>query len=242
MWSRRRTVAWLCVAVLAGCTGSNPSDGPEGGVSETPAPTEVPTEAGDLRVELEGLFGLHGHLTADAVRATKGARDAAVAAAEDSAEALADALAGAVAPDGGTDSAASAASADDDLADAWSAVTGALVEIRTDGLASSADAAVDDAVAATLAVVGEGPDEEGLEDLLRAPLETLVRHAQAVEGQEREEAYELARDAYAQMVTAGGALAAGITEADPDTYPGPRNSGALELRSALRQLLGSTHC
>ena len=230
MWSRRRTVAWLCVAVLAGCTGANPSDGPEGGVSETPVPTEVPTAAGDLRVELEALFGLHSHLTAEAVRAAKAARDAGVAAAEDSAAALAEALTGAVAGE-------SEAGADD-LADAWSDVTGGLVEIRTDGPATSADAAVDQAVAATLAVVGEGPDQEGLEDLLRAPLATLVRHAQAVQGQERDAAYELARDAYAQMVTAGGAIAAGITEADPDTYPGPRNSGALELRSALRQLCG----
>jgi hypothetical protein len=239
MWSRRRTVASLCVAVLAGlltgCTGSSPSDGPEGGASQTPEPAEIPSAAGDLRMDLEALFGWHGHLIAEAVRGTKPAQEASRAAAEDSAQALADALAEAAA---GT---AGASEPGEDLVDAWSAVTAALAG-DGGGKAPSADSAIDDAiddaVAATLAVVGDGPDEEGLEDLLRSPMSTLQRHGEAIADKEREEAYELAREAYAQMVTAGGAIAAAVTEADPDTYPGPRNSGALELRSALRQLLG----
>ena len=226
MWSRRRShaCAWVCVVVLAGCTGSNPSDGPDR-VSETPVPTEVPSAAGDLRVELEALFGLHAHLTTEAIRGTKAARGAGVAAAEDAARALAEALTKAVSDD----------SSADDLGDAWSEMTGALIEA---GGGPSSDAAIDEAVTATLDLVGEGPDEEGLEDLLRAPLNALARHAESVQDKQRDKAYELARQAYAEMVTAGGAVAAGITEADPQAYPGRRNSGALELRSALRQLLG----
>jgi hypothetical protein len=235
MWSRRRTVAWLCAAVLAGlpagCTGSNPSDGPDDVASQTPEPEEIPSAAGDLRMDLEALFGWHGHLIAEAVRGTKPAQEAGRAAAEDSAEELADALAEAAAGSG------EATGSDDDLGDAWSTVTAALIG-GGDEQAASTDDAIDDAVAATLAVVGDGPDEEGLEDLLRSPLSTLERHGQAIADKEREEAYELARDAHARMVTAGGAIAAAITEADPETYPGPRNSGALELRSAMRQLLG----
>jgi hypothetical protein len=232
MWSRARLCAGavLCLAVLVGCTSE-----PKGAPSDDPTPTapaEVSTAAGTLRVDLEARFGLHAHLVAEAVGGPAASRKADLAAAEESATAVAAALTRAV----------SAGKTSDDLAQAWSALTAALAEVRKgadadDAEQAAADAA-DDAVTATLDVVGEGADQDGLEDLLRAPLETLVRYAQAVSSREREQSFELRRDAYAQMVTAGGTIAAGIIEGHAEEYPGPRASGALELRSALRQLLG----
>lgn len=87
-------------------------------------------------------------------------------------------------------------------------------------------------------VTGGEMEEEGTAALLRAPTMSLLKVAGARVTDDYETAYAQQREAYAAMISVGSAFAAGISEQMPEQYPGLRNSGAVELRSALQQLLG----
>ena len=228
MSTRRRRRLAACVVlglVLVGCTRPSGVDGDARTAEEAHAP-----EAGELRIKLEELVGLHAHLVAEAGRASGRPKDAAGAALAQSAEDVAAAVTEAAGVDGDDASA---------LERAWGAYVATVVEPgKGAGERRRSQARVARKLATQLAAVTSTLEQQGVRRLLSEPLDKLGRHADAFAKRDHDEAYELEREAYADMVTLGGAVAAGIIEGDRDRYPGPRSTGAIELHSALRQLFG----
>lgn len=227
--SRRRVAACVALAMLAaGCTGPE-----EVNREPTPPATEQASaaapEAGELRVRLEELFGLHAHVVAEASRTSGRAGASAGNTLEHSAEEVVAAV-------------TAAASAEDTAASrlerAWTAYVATVERNEDSAAARRSRSRVARRLARALADVTETLEAQGVRLLLEEPLDTLRRHTAAFEREEYARAYALEREAYADMVTLGGAVAAGIIESDKERYPGPRSAGAMELQSALRQLLG----
>lgn len=218
--ARRLLLAAVAVSVLAGACTSNPPG--EVAPSTAASPTAPSSAAGDLRLTLERRFALHAHLLAEAAGAAPAkAKAAAEAAVDANIEALADVLATAY----GQEAAA-------DFAVAMRAHAQALADDPT---------SVDEAERALAAVLSDVTDEtmdpEATQTLFDDAGESLVEAVEAAADGDADAAYAARRRAFASMLDVGRAFAAGITEHRPDAYPGPRSTGALELRSALDQLL-----
>ncbi|MPZ72225.1 MAG: hypothetical protein GEU74_03195 [Nitriliruptorales bacterium] len=225
---RPQIAAYVVAALLAaGCTDDASVDGRSTEPAIQHAVTVAP-EAGELRIRLEESFGLHAHLVAEADRTSGRAGRAAAAALEQSAEEVVRAVADAA--DGGDAATAR-------LEQTW-ATYAAGVEGSPSRRSDRQRARAARRLAAALSQVTDRLEQQGVERLLRAPLDKLARHARSFAQRDHEQAYALEREAYAEMVTLGGAVAAGVAEDDPRRFPGPRSTGALELRSALRQILG----
>ena len=236
-WMRARralAAALLSALALAGCTENPAIEGdPEG--SETAATVLDATEAADLRLVLEQQFGL---FTA-AVVATLVQPEDPAAAAQDMVSATLDEL-----------SATIAEAYDKTTAEEFAGIAGrypdALAEYSVavkagEGVAAARRQVLQlptDLAEYMATVTGDGMEVEGTAALVRAPTTNLLQLAAAHADEDREVAHAQHREAYAGMISVGSAFAAGISEQLPDTYPGLRNSGAVELRSALQQLLG----
>ena len=77
----------------------------------------------------------------------------------------------------------------------------------------------------------------GTTRLLRTPARDLARSIASFEERNYDAAYTGRREAHAGMVAVARTFSAAVAEHQPDKFPGPRTSGPIELRSALRQLL-----
>ena len=205
----------LGVVLLPACT---PEQGVDDEATESVSEQEAPTAAGDLRLELEQGFGLHAHLLIEASRRGEGAQEAL--------ERNTTALAGVVGE-----------AYDDEAASDFGDAAGVYARALSDDPDAIGDA--QELFAETLSdVTGATMDRDGTIELVAAATDSLVEAIAAGEAREHDDSYAARREAYADMLDLGRAFAAGITEDQPDDYPGLRSSGVLELRSALRQLLG----
>ena len=228
---RRLAAALLCALVLAGCTQS--PDEPEPAASEAGAGVDLTaTEAGDLRLELEGQFGLQAHLLLELQRSRKAARDAAVVALEDSADELVDTVESAYDADTARRFRRRWAQYSTEVTQANDPKENTSVQQRRRLQAG-------DGLATLMAeITGDRMEADGTAALLRMATRQFLAHGEALAKADHEAVYASQREAFADMVTIGRAFAAGTSEHQPDRYPGPRSSGPLELRSALRQLVG----
>lgn len=222
----------LSAVALVACT-ATPAE-QQSAASEAGAGVDFSaTEAGDLRLELEGLFGLHAHLLLEPTRVRPALVDATVAAANDNTKALS-----AVVRSAYDDEAARTFSR---LWNRYSAAARTYAE-RGDKRKKTARTALlraGDRVAFFMAdATQDGMQRDGTAALVRSATRALIAHGDAVNDNDREAMYASEREAFAALVAVGRAFAAGTSEYVPKRYPGPRNSGPLELRSALRQLLG----
>lgn len=231
--AHRLAASVLCVLLAAGCTDEGPVD---------PEPTATPSaaglssadaaEAGRLRLQLERQFATFGHRALEAAQAR--AADSAAAAA---------AVSAAI-----DDLAATVASAyDESVGDRFAKALRGWVR-RVNDHAESGNEDPDATRARLLATAGElaevmtsatddGMAVEGTAALLREPLRATATAVTSFAEGEFDRAYLHHRLAYGDLVSAGQAFAAGISEQFPDRYGGPRSSGPLELQSALQQLL-----
>jgi hypothetical protein len=225
--------ATLVLAVLPACTDTAPDD------VVTPSEGTVgvdltATEAGDLRLELETAFGLYAHLLLEETRANRRAAPAVTTALADSQEALGDIVAEAYDDQAGrafvgvwrrfSDAAQSYVRAVERNADTARPRRALLTAAEEVGafLATTTD---------------ERMEVEGTQALLRTATRQFIRAADAGAEPDFEIAYLAGRELFADMVAIGRTFSAGISEHQPEAYPGPRSSGVLELKSALRQLL-----
>ena len=205
----------LGVVLLVGCT---PEQGVEGETTESASEQELPTAAGDLRLALEQGFGLHAHLLIEASRRGDDAQEAL----ERNTTALAGVLGEAY---------------DDDAASDFGDAAGVYARALADDPDAIGDA--QELFAETLSdVTNATMDQAGTSELVEAATDSMVEAIASAEAREHDDSHAARREAYADMLDLGRAFAAGISEDQPDDYPGLRSSGVLELRSALRQLLG----
>lgn len=225
----------LGIAVGAvGCTDRSPSEPP---TSQSPDVTAAigqdateaaeAAEAANLRLDLERRFAAGAHLALEATRARGGSQDAALAALRSEGRAVGAALADADA---------------EGLPEVWRRYLEAILQYGDADERDEARRGVRRAVTAVAEVMAArtdgGMEAQGTAGLLRAPTSRMLRSLDAYADREFGEAYAADREAFAEMVTMGTAFAAGLTERFGDRYPGVRSSGAIELRSAMQQLLG----
>ena len=234
-WRGRTWVAAASVLLLLpGCTGDEPVGEPTAGATTA---ADVAPEAGQLRLRLEREFGLHASLAAEAVLARGAAADTALAALEDNGEELSATLGAAL----GDDDAESFRDVWDDYLFELQRYTDALADedaplaMEARGRLLSVPRRLSEYLSAA---TDEGAAVSETTALVRQPLSHIVRVVDDAGARDFEGAYAEGRKAYAGMVQVGTAFAAAISEHDPNAFPGPRNSGALELQSALHQLLG----
>ena len=241
MRARRALAGCAVVAVaLTGCTSEPPVEG-----DPSPEPTESvdvdATEAADLRLRLEQQFAMFAAAAGALVRDPGEAQTTAF---DQSVKDLAGTVADAYDQQTAQDLDAVIRRYPPLLGDYGKALVATGEELlrggdRPTAAARRAVLRLPVQVAAYMSTVtGGGMQEDGTAALVRAPTVSLLQVVAAdVEG-DHETAYARQREAYAAMVSVGRAFAAGITEQQPETFPGLRNTGALELRSALQQLLG----
>ena len=223
----------LTVGLLAACTGEAPQPEP----SASPAQTgdTAAQQAGDLRLTVEQHLGASAYLLLEGLRAPARDQEVVADAADDHAAALADTL----------------SSAYDDGAGSrfirlWGRYTAAAEDYRDQadaqedvGSARKAlSGAADDLAEFMAETTGGEMEVAGTQALVRAPTRDIMRSLDAGARRDHETAYLHQREAFAEMIATGRAMAAGMSEHLPEQYPGLRSSGPLELRSALRQLLG----
>ena len=243
MRARRALAGGAVLAIAAaGCTSEPPVDGDP--VAEATAAVDIDaTEAAELRLLLEQQFALFTAATIAVVREPKASAGSAPAAADKAVEDLEATVADAY---------------DRQTAQAFSKVLARYPAALSDyarALADDSETLIGgvrptvvarralmrlpmELAAAMSSVTGGGMEEEGTAALVRAPTVALLQTATAHVEDDFETAYIRQREAHAAMVSVGRAFAAGISEQQPDVYPGLRNTGAIELRSALQQLLG----
>ena len=193
------------------------------------------TEAAALRLRLEGQFALFSAATVAVTREPDAWADAAATAFEQSVADLTSTVADAY---------------DRQTAEDFAAVISRYPQALTEyaeALRSKRDVResrravlrLPARLASSMSTVTDGGmEEDGTEALVRAPTRSLLEAVAAEVERDYEKAYARQREAHAAMVSVGRAFAAGISEHQPDRYPGLRNSGAVELRSALQQLFG----
>ena len=235
MRARRALASGALVAIaVAGCTNEAPVDGDPSAEPSASVDLDA-TEAAELRLRLEQQFALFSAATVAVVREPQGSVEAATAAFERSVDELAGSVEEAYDRQAAQDLVRIAGRYPNALADHAEAV-------RTERRPATSRQAVMrlpmELAVHMASVTDDGMEEEGTAALVRAPTLSLLQVAAAEAEGDFETAYARQREAYAAMVSVGRAFAAGISEQQPDTYPGLRNTGAIELQSALQQLLG----
>ena len=223
----------VLASLLTGCTGDAPE--PEPSAQPTATVDVSSPEAGELRLTFEQHFGAALYLLLEGSRAPAPDREAVAAAADAQMAAVAETV----------------STTYDDKAGKrferlWNRFTTAADDYRAaiagggnGGAPRRAVTDVADDLASFMAeTTGGSMEVEGTQALVRAPTRDLLRSLEAAAQREHQTAYLHQREAFAEMIASGRAFAAGVAEQLPDQYPGLRNSGPLELRSALRQLFG----
>jgi hypothetical protein len=192
--------------------------------------------AGDLRLTLDQLLGEHTVLAVTAMRA--GVSEAADQdAARDALDANTDALAAAIGDIYGE-------AAGDAFTDVWSTHTDAYLDYVTstlDGNASQQQSALDrladyrTAFSQFLADANPQLSEAALRDLLLHHTTQLVDQVDAFAAGDYDEAYSIAREAFAHSFDIGDALALAIAAQFPDVFP---DASMREGRTSVLWLLG----
>lgn len=235
MRARRALAGGALLAIAVGGCTSEPPVGGDPSPRTTEAVDVDATEAAALRLRLEQQFAMFSAATVAVIREPDASSDAAATAFESSVEDLTSTVADAY---------------DRQTAKDFAAVISRYPEVLTEyaealrsgrGVRESRRAVLrlPARLASSMSTVTDGGmEEEGTEALVRAPTLSLLQVVAAEVERNYEAAYARQREAYAAMISVGRAFAAGISEQQPDSYPGLRNSGAVELRSALQQLFG----
>ena len=240
MRARRALAGGAVVAIaVAGCTGESPVEGdPTPRITDT-ADVEA-TEAAALRLRLEQQFAMFSAATVAVIREPAAWADAADAAFDQSVKDLSGTIQDAYDRQTAAEFTALANRYPRALQDYGEALD---VDTLRSGDAPTAQRRTVMRLPVQMAaymstVTGGGMEEDGTAALVRAPTLSLLQVVAAEVERDFQTAYERQREAHAAMVSVGRAFAAGISEQQPDTYPGLRNTGAVELRSALQQLFG----
>lgn len=223
----------LCVTLVA-CwllgTACTPDTAVEGDTPATAEPSEA-AGAADLRLSLEQAFAFHAHVVTEAAR---GGDEAASTTAQRSARALADIVAEAYDEDAAEDALAT-------LKPVREALATHHAQVKEDGDAQP-PAPLRNAPARLASFMADVTEQEmereATEELATPAVDSLIATVEHHAGKDFERAYAAHRDAFAEMLDLGRALAAGISEHQPEQYGGARSTALLELRSALRQFLG----
>lgn len=218
----------VAATLLLACTA--PTSPVEDGAqppSEAAQVTLADVTAGELRLALEGELGHHGTLMIAALRAEALPRLWEQSPAPDLAAStgrLADIL-------------AVVTEQPDEVRRAWSRFSRSVLRHAEGDLANGPLARRRAALVEVLTEhTGDLTDDE-LDDLLQVQTEMLARYHEALSTQDYATAYTVGREYHAEVFAFAKTLAAAFIRTTPGRFEGASNAGAIEVRSAVTQLL-----